>query len=125
MLLFSIMTAAIICSPPSMNMHGKAPLLHQLYTNSKGEYAWLVQNLCYDSGSNFISNSSIEYNGVDAKKMTFSNGQMDSEILAQVDGEKWTGKKPSKFYAFGETYNNTDDFLKQIRFKWTWETSFC
>lgn len=93
----------------------------QLYTNSKGEYAWLVQNLCYDNKSNFISNSSIEYDGVDARKMTFSNGQMDSEILAQVDGEKWTGKKPSKFYAFGETYNNTDDFLEQIRSKWTWK----
>lgn len=93
----------------------------RLYTNSNGEYAWLVQNFCYDNGSNFISNSSIEYDGVDARKMTFSNGQMDSEILAQVDGEKWTGKKPSKFYAFGEIYNNTDDFLEQIRSKWTWK----
>lgn len=100
----------------------------RLYTNSNGEYAWLVENLCYDNETNqdttehkFISNSSIEYSGVDARKMKFTNGQMDSEILVQVKGEKWTGKKPSKFYAFGETYNNIDDFSKQLRSEWTWE----
>ncbi len=42
-------------------------------------------------------------------------------LYTNSNGEKWTGKKPSKFYAFGEIYNNTDDFLEQIRSKWTWK----
>lgn len=52
--------------------------------------------------------------------MSFSNGQMKSTVLIKVEGERQSGKKPSQFYAFGKTYNDIDDFLKQIRSKWTW-----
>ena len=71
-----------------------------LYVNSNGEYAWLVENLCYDyktEQNTFCTDSSrkssIEYSGVDASKMTFSNGQMKSTVLIKVKGEKWTGEK--------------------------------
>lgn len=98
-----------------------------LYVNSNGEYAWLVENLCYDYKTeqntfctDFSRKSSIEYSGVDASKMTFSNGQIKSTVLIKVEGEKWTGKKPSQFYALGEIYDNVDDFFKQIGSNWKW-----
>ena len=98
-----------------------------LYVNSNGEYAWLVENLCYDyktEQNTFCTDSSkkssIEYSGVDASKMTFSNGQIKSTVLIKVEGEKWTGKKPSQFYALGEIYDNVDDFFKQIGSNWKW-----
>lgn len=99
----------------------------ELYVNSNSEYAWLVSNLSYDYKTEYntictpsYDTSSIEYLGSDASKMTFSNGQMKSTVLIKVEGEKWTGKKPSQFYALGETYDNIDDFFKQIGSNWTW-----
>lgn len=99
----------------------------ELYVNSNGEYAWLVSNLSYDYKTEYntictpsYDTSSIEYLGSDASKMTFSNGQMKSTVLVKVEGERTSGQKPSSFFALGETYDNVDDFLKQIRSNWTW-----
>lgn len=98
------------CSLKDLDLDG-IPELH-IVTNGGADGLLGNAVIFYYDGNHNLQSTEYEY----AWQSTPS-----PRLYTNSNGEKWTGKKPSKFYAFGEIYNNTDDFLEQIRSKWTWK----
>ena len=107
---------------------GLSSSIPKLLINEKDEFMWVTGYVgadYIDVNGNTVNSGFekdwIEYQGLDIRKINFTDGVISDERLLYYKGEKNGAQPGDKYFYNGEEFDNLHEYVDVINSQWTWK----